>query len=166
MRIDTKSDTIGFADIVLKLDGEEYYAKSISYGDSMEPGDVRGNSSMALGTTRGEYQTDTGDLELFAENFYALVEKHGNLFYVKKIPIITVTYNFLDENGNPRDPKNDELVGCKLTKRPANHSGADALTYTVGVKPMFVRWDGKDPLPPHLMPKGMGGGGGGQATPL
>lgn len=144
-----RDEQISFAQATLKIDGQEYNCKAKSYGDSLEIGEVEGASQMATGRTPGQYKTDDSEIELYADDFAALVEALGGDFY-KKTFEITNAYEKLGDS----KLTSDTLVRCRFTKRSASdQAGGDATTRTVGVKPLYIKWNGKDPLNP--MPKGL-----------
>lgn len=140
-----------FAQSILKIDGVEYSIKSKSYGDNVEFMDVDGSSAVSVGRTQGMYKTDEVSVEMHADDYADLIEKFGEQFFMKTF---TVTNTYVVEGDSKL--KQDELVRCRFTKRAASDSsGADALTRTLSLKPLIVRWNGKNPLPDALMPKGI-----------
>lgn len=147
-KIDTENPRITFARVVIKVDGAEILAKSIQYGDGMEFADVEGNSQMSLGTTDGQYKADEASMELYADEAAELIETLGDKFFEK---VFTVSVAF--EKSGSSKLSQDELVGCRMTKRAVNdQSGSDALTRTFSFKPSYVKFQGKNPV--SKMPTG------------
>lgn len=146
---DFREENVTHAQTTLKVDGKEYNCKARNYGDSLEIGEVEGASQMATGRTPGLYKTDDSEVELYAEDFAELMEAFGPDFY-KKTFEITNAYTKLGDSKLTVDT----LVKCRFTKRSAgDQAGGDALTRTVGIKPLYIKWNGKNPLNP--MPKGL-----------
>lgn len=144
-----REDNVTFAQAILKIDGLELNIKMKSYGDTMDIGDVEGASQMTTGRTAGQYKTDDCEVEMYAEDFAELVEKFGEEMYNKTFTV-TNTYEKLGDSKLTQD----ELIKCRFNKRAANdQTGPDATTRTVGFKPVFIRWNGKNPL--KTMPKGL-----------
>lgn len=144
-----RAEEAAFAQTILKIDGVEYNCRAKGYGDNMEFSDVEGASQMPTGRTRGMYRTDETEIELHASDFAELQDKFGADFYSKEFTI-TNTYEKLGDSKLTQD----ELMKVRFRSRAAaDESGPDALTRTVGIKPLFIRWNGKDPLNP--MPKGL-----------
>ena len=149
MKIDTANPRLTFSQIKISIDSsQDIYAKSIQYGDSMERAEVEGNGQIAAGVTAGMYKTDEAQIELYAEEFAALLEQFGDGFYSKPFTV-TVSYVYDDGKGVL---KSDVLKACRWTKRAANQTGADALTRTLSYKPHWIEWNGKRPL--SKMPAG------------
>ncbi len=148
MKFSTDTDAISFAQTTFKIDGVEYTIKTISYGDSLERGDVEGNSQMVLRQTKGMYKTDDSAVDMFADDFAALIKKLGAKFYSTSFPV-TNAYQKIGDS----ELTIDTLVGCRFTKRSASDSsGADALMRNVGIKPRYIKWNGVNPL--ENMPTG------------
>lgn len=147
-KIDIENPRITFARIKVEVDGKEILLKSISYSDSMDRGQIEGNAQMALGVSEGFYKSEEGEIEVYADEFAELVEAFGDKFYEKSFDI-SVTY---EKEGSSKLTK-DEIIGCRFTKRGASdQGGADALTRKLSYLPMYIRWNGKNPL--SKMPTG------------
>lgn len=143
MKFDPNNDKIAFAQTTLKADGLELSCKQVSYGDSIEYADIEANSQMSLGTTAGVYRTDEGTLEIYADDFAELMEKYGPEFYSKRFEITNAYQKLGDSKLNI-----DTLVAVRFVKRSANdQTGPDGLSRTVAIKPFYIKWNGKDPLP-------------------
>lgn len=141
-----------YAQSILKIDGVEYSIKTKSYGDNVEFTDVDGSSAVSVGRTQGMYKTDEASIEMHADDYADLIEKFGEQFFLKAF---TVTNTYL-VTGTDSKLSQDELVRCRFTKRAASDSsGAEALTRTLSIKPLIIRWNGKNPLPAEMMPKGI-----------
>lgn len=147
-KIDIENPRITFARVVIKVDGSEILAKSIQYGDSVEFAQVEGNSRMSLGTTDGQYKADEASMELYADDAAELIERLGDKFYDK---VFTVSVAF-EKSGSSKLTQ-DELIGCRMTKRAVNdQSGSDALMRTFSFMPSYLKMNGKNPL--SKMPTG------------
>lgn len=143
MKFDPNNDKIAFMQTTLKAAGMELSCKQVSYGDSMEFAEIEANSQMSLGTTSGIYRTDESTLEIYADDFADLMDKHGEKFYSTRFEI-TNTYEKLGDS----KLSIDTLVAVRFVKRSVNdQTGPDGLTRTVAIKPAYIRWNGKDPLP-------------------
>lgn len=149
VKIDIENPRITFARVTINIgDTKEVLCKSISYGDSIESSDIEGNARMSLGRTDGQYKTDEGSVELYADEFAVLVEALGDKFYEQTFEI-SVAYEKLGESKLTADT----LVSCRFTKRSSNdQSGSDGLTRSLSFKPMYIKWNGKNPL--SKMPTG------------
>ncbi|MDV6376369.1 hypothetical protein [Deinococcus arenicola] len=146
-----REEATSYAQAIMKLDGQEYAIKTKSYGDSVESTDIEGSSMMSIGRTQGAYKTDETSIEMYADDFAELIERFGEQFFLKTF---TVTNTYMPASGSKL--KQDELVRCRFTKRAASDSaGSDATTRTLSIKPVLIRWNGKNPLPAALMPKGI-----------
>lgn len=143
-KIDTANPRITFARLKMALGKtNELLLKSVSYGDSMERGDIEGNAQMSLGVSAGIYKADDGEIEVYDDEYRQILEEFGDEFYDREFDI-TVTYEHANK---PGDINTDVLVGCRFTKRGVSHSsGTDALTYTLGYKPAYVKFGNKAPL--------------------
>ena len=147
-KIDTKNPRLTFARIKIEVDGKEILARSISYGDSIERGDIEGNARMALGVSDGMYKTDEGELTVYADEYAEIVDAFGDKFFEKDFDV-SVAYEKL---GSSKLTK-DELIGCRWTKRGvSDEAGGDALTRTLGFKPHYIKMNGRAPL--SKMPEG------------
>ena len=147
-KIDVTDARLTFARVTITIDGSEYFAKSISYSDGMQFSEVEGNAQMSLGTTDGMYAADEGTIELYADEFAAIIDKHGDKFYEKSFDVSCA----FEKKGQSKLTK-DEIIGCRWTKRSANDtSGGDGLTRSLSYKPRYIKWNGKNPL--SKMPQG------------
>jgi hypothetical protein len=141
VKVDTENPAYSFVSITFKLDGEEYTLKSVKYSDNVERAMVEGNHPVPLAMTRGRYKAEASS-EMFMQDFNAILEKMGDTFYTKTVPI-SVAYA---EEG--QDTVQDELVGAKFKKRERDHSnGNDALSIPMDLDLLWIRWNGKDPFP-------------------
>lgn len=139
-----------YAQSTMHMDGQEYNIKAKSYSDSLETALVSGASQMAIGRTAGQYQAGEAEIEAYADDFAELMERLGDEFYEKDFEI-TNAYEKVGETKLTVDT----LMMCRFIKREASdESGsADALTRTLGVQPLYIKWNGKNPL--KKMPKGL-----------
>lgn len=155
-KIDIENPRMGFARIKIEVDGKEILCKSVSYGDSMERGNVEGNARMSLGVTDGMYKADECELELYMAEYAELIDAFGEKFYTKNFDVSIAFEKSGDGgSGNANEGKltKDELVGCRFTKRAAqDQSGTDGLTRRLTCQPTYVKFNGKNPLP--TMPQG------------
>lgn len=150
--IDIENPRITFARVTIHVDGKEILCKSISYGDSVERGDIEGNARMALGFSDGMYKTDDGEITVYAEDYATIIDAFGDKFYDKSFSV-SVTYDAGTPAGGGGKLTKDELMGCRWTKRGAtNEAGGDALTRTLGFKPAYIKMNGRAPL--SKMPTG------------
>lgn len=141
-KINLDDPRIAFGRVTIKVDGQEYMARTISYSDNMEFSDVEGNARMSAGTTDGVYKTDEGSLEVYAEEFAEIIEAFGEDFYGKRFEI-GVAY---EKQGSSKLTQ-DTLVKCRWTKRAANdQAGPDGLVRPMSFKPAYIKWNGKMPL--------------------
>ncbi|MFC6592413.1 hypothetical protein ACFP81_10680 [Deinococcus lacus] len=153
-KIDTKDPRLTFAQIKITVDTTEIFAKSISYGDSMDFADVEGNQQMSAGTTAGVYKADEASIELYLEEYAALLDAFKDNFYRTTFKV-TVAYEYQLAGITGGKMKADELVACRWTKRAANdQSGADGLTRSLSFKPLYIKAGGHNPLPGAAMPQG------------
>ncbi|GGL15893.1 hypothetical protein [Deinococcus radiotolerans] len=140
-KIDITDPRITFARVTINVDGEEIFAKSISYSDGTQFSQVEGNAGMSLGTTDGLYAADEGTISLYADEAAQVVEKFGDKFYEKTFTV-SVAY---EKSGSSQLTK-DELIGVRWTKRSVNdQSGGDGLTRDFSYKPAYIKWNGKNP---------------------
>lgn len=143
-------DVHSYANCTLMIGGEEYAAKAVSYGDNVERGEVEGASRMTMGQTQGAYKTDEATFELFGPEFDRLMGKHGDGFYDIEPFTVTNAYEKVGES----TMQTDTLVKCRPLKRTASdQAGVDPLARTLIVKPLYIKFAGKNPLNP--MPKGL-----------
>lgn len=147
-----REEMASYANTVLKVDGLEVNCRAKSYGDNLEIGEVEGASQMATGRTAGQYKTDDSEIELYADDFADLQEQLGEEFYTKVFEVTNAYEKISDQNDTKLTI--DTLVKCRFFKRSADdEAGPDALTRTVGIKPLYIKWNGKNPL--KKMPKGL-----------
>lgn len=140
--IDVSDPRISFARVTITINGKEYLAKSISYSDGIQFSGVEGNAQMSLGTTDGMYSADEGTIELYADDFAALMTDMGAEFYSKSFDVSCA----FEKSGSSQLTK-DEIIGCRWTKRSANdQSGGDGLTRSLSYKPAYIKWNGVAPL--------------------
>lgn len=143
-------DMVSYANCTLTIRGKEYAAKAVSYGDSINRSDVEGASRMSLGQTQGSYTTDEATFELYASEHDRLLADVGEGFYDVEPFEITNAY----EKVGTTQMQTDTLVKCRPVKRTGSDSaGSDAMTRTLTVKPLYIKFAGKNPLKP--MPKGL-----------
>ena len=143
-------DVQSYANCTLTIRGKEYAAKAVSYGDNVERAEVEGASRMSLGQTQGSYKTDEAIFELFGPDFDRLMQDVGDGFYDLEPFEITNAYETLGQT----KMTTDTLVKCRPLKRTANdQAGIDPLSRTVTLKPLYIKWAGKNPL--KVMPKGL-----------
>ncbi|MFC5846737.1 hypothetical protein [Deinococcus petrolearius] len=147
-KIDIENPRITFARLTVTVGSTEILLRSISYSDSMERGDIEGNARMSLGVTDGMYRTDEGEIEVYADEFAVLMDAFGDGFYEKSFDV-SVAYEKIGSSTLTKD----EVIGCRWTKRSSsNETGPDALTRSLSYKPLYIRWNGKNPL--SKMPDG------------
>lgn len=145
--LDTANVRRGFASIKITVGTTEVLVKSISYGDSMDRGDIEGNAQMALGVSEGMYKADEATMDLYMDDFDHLVDNMPNGWYETEFEVIIV----IGEGASKT--RTDTLKGCRMTKRAASdQSGPDALTRSVSFKPIYISVNGKYPL--KNMPQG------------
>jgi hypothetical protein len=140
-RIDTENPELSFVNIILKIDGDEVTAKSVSYSDSVERAMKRGNHPVPLGMTQGEYSPEAS-LTLYRSDFDPLLKKYGTNFYTKGFTVV-VQYAYVGG-----DTVQDELIGCRWKKRESGGSqGSDALEVSSELDLLYIKWNGQDPWP-------------------
>lgn len=148
-KIDLENTRAGYASIVLTVDGKEVnVSKSIGYGDGITRGKIDGNARMSLGYSDGSYMADDGTMELYLAEYDEMVDAFGGQIYTKSFTV-SVAYVV---GGKTRT---DTLIGCRFKKREgSNAAGSDALTRTLTFDVLYVKVNGKNPLPDAQMPKG------------
>lgn len=147
-KIDIEDSRLSFARVTYKVDGVEYLAKSVTYGDGIEFADIEGNSQMSAGTSDGVYKADEGTIEFYADEFAQIMEAMGDKFYEKRFEV-TAAY---EKSGSSKLTA-DTLIGCRWTKRAvSDQSGPDGLTRSLSFKPAYIKMNGKNPL--SKMPTG------------
>jgi len=138
--INTDSYAFSFSSITLKVDGEEYTVKEVSYNDGTEPSMVYGSHPVPLGMTRGPYKAD-GSCVMFREDFQALRAKLAADFYTKSFSVLVA---YAEGTGTVEQ---DELVGCRFNKRDSSNSqGADPSIVKLDLAVMYIKWNGVDPF--------------------
>lgn len=106
--------------------------KSITYGDELTVGDVRGNSVKRMGRTRG-VQKPTAKATFYKAEFDQLVKDQGDGFGEKPF---NVTLAYAD-TGQPT--QTDTLVGVRITKYEVKgEEGENAIEVDVDLDPMDV----------------------------
>lgn len=154
-KIDITDPALTYAQVRLTLGSvRDVFAKSVSYGDSMEFADVEGNQQMAAGTTAGMYKTEESSIELYLDDYAQLLEEYGENFYRQTFEV-TVAYEYAAAGIGAGKMQADVLVGCRWTKRSSSYqTGSDGLTKSLSFKPLYVKEGGKNPLPSAAMPTG------------
>jgi hypothetical protein len=115
----------------IELDAQGFRFKGfteINYQDSLEIGDVRGASQIALGETEGEYSAE-GSATVFRREFDQLTARLGDGYGMIRFPI-TITY------ANPGEATTtDRLPAVRIAGVENGHSqGTDALTMQITLK--------------------------------
>jgi hypothetical protein len=126
-----------------------YGGKSLDYGDSCEPGQVRGNArAQKIGRTQGDYEAD-GSLELFlpeSEDFEIEVTRLGGIYTA------TFQINVSWANGVLTDTISDSLMGCRVKNMSLSGSqGNEATTKKYDLDVMYILHNGRPPLPATQM---------------
>ncbi len=146
--IDTTNDRAGFSSIILHVEAVDYIVKSVNYSDGVTRTKIEGNSRMALGYSEGQYSADAATMEMYLDDYDLLVDNLKDEYYTKSFTI-TVAYV---SNGKTRT---DTLVQCRMAKTARNNaSGGDALTRTLDIDVLYIKNNGKNPLPAAQMPTG------------
>jgi len=149
MKFSLDGEAASFVHTTLKIGNVEYTVKTYSYGDSIERGDVDGNSRIVLAQTAGIYKTDDSSLDMFADDFALLMDTVKATFYEASF---TIT-NAYQKHGDSKLTI-DTLLGCRFTKRGASDSsGSDPLMRNIGFKPRVIQWNGHNPF--SQMPTGL-----------
>lgn len=113
----------------------------LTYGNTLEPGVVRGTSPQKLARTRGEHDAE-GSITMNLEDANDFIQKLGD-GYLEAVFNITV---------NIRAPGattvyTDRLIGCRMKGDEGGGSqGADPLQVTFPLDVMYVEKFGKKPL--------------------
>lgn len=115
---------------------------SLSYEHSLTPGELRGNSAVVIGRTRGEYSANaslTAYLEewsLLQKALMAALPLLGG--FMEKSFIVAATYA-----EEACLPKSDVLSGCRVVRVGRSYSnGSDALLVDLDLHVMRVIEDG------------------------
>jgi len=111
--------------------------KSITYGDELSVGVVRGNSVKKQGRTRG-IQDPSASVVFYKAEFDALVAELGDGFGEKPFD---VKLSYAD-TGQPT--QTDTIVGARMTKyEVSGEEGEDAIEVDCDLDPMDVLIGGK-----------------------
>src|SRR4051812_45246246 len=99
-----------YSSVTVNAGGDDYKGvQSIDYGNALDPGEARGSSPIAFGTTTGVLKPDAS-MEMHKATYDAFVQELGD-GYMTKVFLITVTYA---QDGMPTIV--DELLGCRIKK--------------------------------------------------
>ncbi len=119
--------------------------KSLDYGHSLEPGELRGNRAALIGRTRGKYGVDAS-IELYLAEYQELITVLSATGggYLEASFNITASYN---EAGQAL--VTDYLIGVRL-KKPSKsfNEGGDALSVRCDLHVMELREGGLNALHP------------------
>jgi hypothetical protein len=131
-----------FASTRFNVAGDFYKGvTAIDYGNALDPGEARGNSPVAMGTSLGQLKPD-GSLEMHKASAQALIEALGD-GYMGVTFNITSTYR---ENGMPTIT--DELVGVRIKKdRDSPKVGNEPPTVKFDLYVQVVLRNGVSPVP-------------------
>jgi hypothetical protein len=118
-----------FASIEATINSRRYKGfTEINYSDSLEVGDVRGASPIALGETDGDYQTE-GSLTMLRREYDQLVADLGDGYGMARFPITCVYAN------RGEATVTDRLPAVRITGVENGHSqGNEALTVQLTLK--------------------------------
>ena len=132
----------GFSSIELKMNGQIFKGfKSINYSRTRSRTLVRGNHPDPIAKTRGENDY-SGDCELYLAEWNLFMTLLGGDGYGDASFTVLVTYG---EDGF--DTVTDELTGCTMDSTEASNSqGPDPLTRKIDLKPLKIKFGGKDDL--------------------
>lgn len=119
--------------------------KEVTYSDSLEPGELRGNHAQLIGRTRGQYSAEAS-LTMFKQEFQQLVALLGAGYM--EVSFDTVVS--FSEQGSA--VITDVLSGCRIKKAEDSGSeGGDPLTVKVDLHVMALIRNGVPPLNPLRM---------------
>jgi hypothetical protein len=118
-----------FASIEAAINGRRFKAfTEINYSDSLEVGDARGTSSIALGETDGDYSTE-GSFTMLRREFDQMVAELGDGYGMTRFPMTVVYAN----RGEPT--VTDRLPAVRITGVENGHSqGNEPLTVQCTIK--------------------------------
>jgi hypothetical protein len=136
--------------VTLTVDGLPYTGvKSISYRQSLSPGEVRGTRAQVTGRTRGQY-TAEGSIELYKEDYQALIlalSAAGTRGYMEHAFTTVVQYS-----SGVLGVVTDTLTGCRLTSDEDSPSeSGDALTISSDLSIMYLLRNGLSALSPEQL---------------
>ncbi len=126
--------------VVLTIFGEEWPFKEINYSDELKPGEVEGSGAQLAGRTRGKYKAE-GSLTMFKRHAVSLIDKIGDGFMEAEGDIVVVYHN---DDG--KGVITDTLRSIRFTKNENKISGSDAVEHAFDLFPMYIKWNGKNPL--------------------
>jgi len=129
----------------------------LMYSDNMEPGEVRGNSPLVLGRSRGQYKAkaslkiykiEMGNLMMFLDELGLLaIDGDGN---PTPQGYKEVAFDWICSYAGPGQPvRTDQIVGCRITEDVDDYkSGQDPLLVTVSLNPIYLIKAGVAPFQP------------------
>jgi hypothetical protein len=135
-----------YSSVDIRIAGKSFRGvKSISYKDSLEPGEVFGTHAQALGVTRGQYKAE-GSVEVYKEELDDILTALSALppgGYLESRFNVEVHYAEA-----PAAPTvTDKLIGCRVKAVDENHqSGTDPLSVKLDLYVQHVERHGKNPL--------------------
>ncbi len=137
--------THSWASIEINVKGEVFTGVvSISYGSTLEPGEVRGKGSQVIARTQGE-ETNTASIELLREDAQALLAALGPGYGVVPFEIVV---NYESEGLNVIT---DTLKACRIKGVQQDHGqGPDGLTVSLELHPMAILLNGLQITPNSL----------------
>lgn len=122
--------------------------KEVTYSDSLEPGELRGNRAQLIGRTRGKYGAE-GSLTLFKSEFQQMIALLGGqgIGYMEASFTVVVAHS---EPGS--DVVTDTLIGCRIKKaEDQKQEGGEPLTVKCDLHIMRIDRNGVTPLHPKQM---------------
>lgn len=122
--------------------------KEITYTDSLEPGELRGNRSQLIGRTRGKYAVEAS-LTMFKSEFQQLITLLGS----KGVGYMEVAFTVVVSHSEPgNDVVTDTLLGCRIKKaEDQKQEGGEPLTVKAELHVMRLDRNGVTPLHPKQM---------------
>lgn len=144
---DINGHRYGFSSIEIDYAGLKIAGfKSINYSSSLDPGELRGNSAVVLGRTRGNFSSDAS-CEMYRLEFDNLKEKLAAIglatpgqmgFMEVSFPIIVSYCELSAANATV-----DTLVGVRIKKvDSSNAQGTDASTIKLDLHVMNILYNG------------------------
>lgn len=119
----------------------------LNFEDGLEPGEVKGNSSQVIGTTRGEY-TSSADFSCPVpqmQSITALLAQRGGVYSTRFNIVINM------KRGGIIDTV--ELLGCRIKKiSDAHQQGTDALKRKAELHVLGLIRNGELPYPEFKRP--------------
>jgi hypothetical protein len=124
----------------VNVDGVRFLVKEAKYNDSLEPGELRGNNSMLLARTKGEYKCEAS-IQMAQQDHAELIQHLGEGFLEKSFDVV-ISYQ---EEGMPLIV--NTIRGCRIKKNDGGSSaGSDANMVGIDLHPFYILWNGIGPL--------------------